>query len=253
MFDAVVTAAGRISDEFAARARTHIKALVPVQGKPMLDYVMDAIWETGMVERIAVVGPKEVLDSPSAASAQQRLLDVGSAPENIAEGLKALNTDRLVLVSASDMPHLTAEAVRDFLTNAPQDADVVYAFARDDTFTRAYPGCKHLTVPLKDGKFTGGGLQLVKPASFPKLLALANRVFAVRKSPLGMAGLLGPWSTFRFILTLLGLPVLSIANIERRAAALSRLNCRGYVSTYPGVAFDVDKLEHLQYAEHPPA
>src|SRR5690242_6877108 len=57
VLDAVITAGGRLSPDAAAHFGTDVKALVRVNGKPMLATVVDALRATPGIGRIVVVGP----------------------------------------------------------------------------------------------------------------------------------------------------------------------------------------------------
>ncbi len=76
-----------------------------------------------------------------------------------------------------------------------------------------------------------------------KARALAERLFAARKSRLAMAGLLGPKLLLRFVCG-----TLQIADIEARAYEHMRLHARAVRDAAPELCFDVDDIDDYRYA-----
>ena len=216
MPDAVVLAGGRLPAEWAAKEGTDVKALLQVAGKTLLERVLEALKASPSVNRVAVVGPQELLDHPGAAQAEEKVPEVGSGPENLWASVEKLASSGMVICCASDLVHLTGEAIEEFLSKVPQGAEIAYAFSRADTYAQRYPGLKHMRVRLRDGVYTGGSVQLLDPEAVKRNMPLLNNVFHARKSQLAMGRILGPVFLLRF-----ALGRLSIQQIEARARQLT--------------------------------
>jgi GTP:adenosylcobinamide-phosphate guanylyltransferase len=243
MADAVVLAAGRLPASWAAREGTDIKALLQVGGRTLLARVLGALRACPQVGRVAVAGPDELLAHSDAAAAHLRVPQAGSGPDNLWASIEALKPEGPVVCCASDLVHLSGPAVSEFLSKVPEGAEIAYAFSLAEAYARRYPGLKHMRVRLHGGVYTGGSVQLIDAEAVRRNMLLLNRVFAARKSKLAMAGVLGPVFLLRF-----ALGRMSIEEIEAQARRLTGCAARGVLCDDPGLAFDIDEPEHLQWA-----
>ena len=148
------------------------------------------------------------------------------------------------MLTASDLPFLTAEALDDLLDRAPQDADLVFPILRKAHYEAVFPGSPGAWTRLSDGELTGGSTLLVRPAAIEKNAALIERVFEARKSQWAMARLLGLGLALKF-----GMGKLSIAEAETRASALTGCRCRVVWDAHPHLACDLDDEADFAYAE----
>ncbi|MCX7598164.1 MAG: nucleotidyltransferase family protein [Armatimonadetes bacterium] len=249
----LILAGGTPDDPLAASWGIPVKALIPVAGRPMVQYVAQALCEAGLA-------PVVVATTAGAEAAIQAVVDdlnavgtplciaVADGPrftDTLQAGLGPLATERPVLVATGDLPLLTAQAVEDFLTQAQATgADLVYSAVLVKHLTGAYAEAPRTAVRLREGKVTGGNLALSRPEVWRAAMARVEQAFAGRKSPLALARMLG----LGFIVGLC-LGRLSIPAIVRRGERV--LGCRAAVvlSRYPEICFDVDKPAHIEAAE----
>jgi hypothetical protein len=121
-----------------------------------------------------VVGPVEPLRAGTGAAPDHWVEEGATGPENVERGLKALaahedsRSDGRVLLSASDLPFLHADAVRWLLEHAPGDADIVYPVIRRADHEASFPDSPNVWTPLADGHYTGGSVLLVRPAAIER-------------------------------------------------------------------------------------
>jgi molybdopterin-guanine dinucleotide biosynthesis protein A len=247
---AVILAGGRAKPDFAAATGVANRALLPVPGGgTMLDRVVAALRECPSVGGITVVG-----DLPD-SSDYRRVTDQGGFVENLFAGVKAA-VERAagaehVLVATADIPFITPEAVEDFLRGGKAlGADIVYPIADVEECQRRFPEMKRTALGLRDGRYTGGNVMLVRPEF---LRAHGGRIaagYAARKSPLRLALMLGLGTTLRAALAMAGLrSVLSVKQLETAASHMLGGTARAYVSPYPEIATDVDKVGDLPALE----
>jgi len=250
MMDAVVISGGRPGPEDPLYPFTlgKPKALLEVGGRPMLDWVLDALSEAESVRRIFVIGLTEEEARAQSKWAATWLPDQGSMLANIREGLAALRrehpgSERALLVSA-DIPAITPDVV-DWRVEAAQaaPADIDYSVVSRATMEARFPGVQRSYVRLRDVEVCGGDINVIR-TDLVENQALWERLIAARKSARRQAALLG-----LDLLLLLLTRRMSLAEAERRASARLGLRGRATLSPYAEVAMDLDKPAHLAILE----
>ena len=247
--DAILPAGGRISGEFASEAGAEVKALISLGGQTVLERTIATLRATPGVERIVVIGPREVAEHPASSAADATLPEGDSGPENIFRGLGWLRAHlhgrlpQRVLILTTDLPFLTAQAISGFLAACPEQADLCVPVITRGQFEQRFPGSTNFYVRLHDGVWTIGCAFLVHPAALVLNRGYLDSVFAARKSQLAMARLLGPVFVFRYLMHLL-----TVEHIEQRCTQL--LGCRGAAvrGCSPELAYDIDEPAHYRYA-----
>ncbi|MDQ7794406.1 MAG: nucleotidyltransferase family protein [bacterium] len=240
MVDAVVLAGRANTGKLAGVSTAANEALIPIAGKPMLHYVLEALDQAAGVGRVAVVGPRALL-APGSGSFGAKVVFVepaGDVIANLLAGVDALDPDGMVLAVTSDIPLLRARVVDGFLAEcAARPADLHYPFVTRELAEARFPGMRRTYACLRDGMVTGGNLVLFDPAVLRARAGEARAFYAARKNPLRLAGLLGP----TFIIQLV-LRRLSVAGLEATACRLFGLRAVHAVRTaFPEIVVDVDK------------
>ena len=245
----VVLAGGRNSAEMAAATGVENRALTPLGDRTMLDHVTSALGRAASVGEITVVG--DVPPSPNyhVVRGGETLLD------NLMAGVKAAEAsgggDR-VLVSTSDIPFLTPEAVEDFIDRASRSgADLCCSYVPVGLCYERFPDMKRTAVKVREGALTLGNLMLVNPR-----FLLANQetiacAYAARKSPVQIARMLGLGLLARLLLAQFLAPtLLTITMLEQGVSRLLGDDARaaGICSEYPEIGTDVDKPEDVAIA-----
>lgn len=241
----VVLAGGTNSPEMEAATGVKNRALTPIGPKTMLTYVIDALGESASAGRIFVVG-----NVPPDAQYGQ-VAPGASLIENLLAGLEAAGKDAdAVLVSTSDIPFLTPEAVDDFVLRAQEsDADICLPYVSLDLCRERFPQMKRTALKLREGTFTLGNMAFVRPA-----VLLAHRdtimaAYAARKSVWKLGRMLGAPLLLRVILSQTLMPqTLTVAALETSVTRLLGCRARGVISAHPEVGADVDKPEDVQIA-----
>ncbi|HXF83281.1 MAG TPA: nucleotidyltransferase family protein [bacterium] len=239
MTDAIVLAGGGVEPGLPAGLAT--KALLEVGGRPLLAYVLAALWGAPSVGRIAVVGPAAALE---AAADVVAVPDRGAIMDNVVAALEALRSADPVLVVAADIPLLTAQAVEEFLAAcAKHSADFHYAIVPQEAIERAFPGARKTFVRVADGTFTGGSVMRVNPAVIDRVRPFVERIIASRKKPWLLAQVFG-WA----IVMKFASGRLTIAEMEAKVTELLGITARAVILPRPELALDVDmgKPENLE-------
>ncbi len=173
------------------------KALVTVEGTPMLARVVAALREAG-IARIAVSA-----DKPEVVALAQSLgcavIRTGTGPSaSVASGLTQLGAP--MLVTTADHALLEAAWVRDFLADTPANADVAVLLASRARVEAALPGSRRTYLKLADGGWSGCNLFLLATPRAEAALATWSAVEADRKRPWRIAARLGLGTLWRYAL-----------------------------------------------------
>jgi GTP:adenosylcobinamide-phosphate guanylyltransferase len=253
--DAVVLAGGRLTPEFGPAAEAGLKALLRFQEETLLARVVRAIRGCEGIGRVAVVGPPELEGEARAARADVFVPEGETGPDNLLRGVRALAASGRILVSASDLPFLLPEDVGDVIARVPAGVQLTYSLVESEAFQRAFPGAKHLTVPLADGHFIGGCVFVLDAPTLLRLEPELQRAFAARRSQLAMARVVGVRLLPKVVLGHLSGGRWGPSTEELRGRIEKIVACRGAVikGCSPRIAFDIDYPRDWEYVCHPPA
>lgn len=223
----------------------YTKATVDINGKPMISYVIKALKESGVVDKIVIIGDRDEINKAGLEDVDIVIQDRGSIIDNVIAGVDYFKEDSMVLISTCDIPLLTGEAVHDFVKKSIESkADVCYPIIEKSICLEKYPEAVRTYAKLKDGCFTGGNLILLNPKVLDRCIIKAKQMIEYRKNPLKMSKVLG----FSFLLKLI-VGRLTIESAEKRASKILRLKPKAIITPYPEIGNDVDKLEDLNMAE----
>ncbi len=244
--DAVVTAGGipQPGEPLYPYTLGKPKAMLDVCGKPMVQWVLDALSGARGVENVVLIG----LDEESGVSCAKPLTLIPNRIgmiENLFSGIQKLleinpRSTRALLVS-SDIPGITAEIV-DWEVSATEasDVDLCYNVARRETVEARYPGARRTYLKLKDMEVCGGDMNVVRTSVLSMDTTVWQKLVETRKNPLQQAAILG-FDTLLLVL----LHAITLDEAVRRAAARLHLSGRAIVSPYAELVMDVDKPNQL--------
>lgn len=239
-YAAVITAGGRVDDAFAGEIGTPVKALAPFRGSTFLELTIDALRRAG-IERIAVVGGAEV-----AAACKHRVERViGESPsgaENLRSALRAWEPAAPLLYLTSDMPFITANAVRAFIDAVPAQT-LALPLTEFGDFQKRFPGAPPFGITLAGERVVNGGAFVIPAGAQERIAHVAAQFFDARKSPLRMARLTGAALLLQFLFRRL-----SVRGLETHAQRLLGIPARAVRGAPPELAYDVDLLDEYRYA-----
>ena len=162
--DALILAGSRgPHDPVAALGGVPHKALVPIAGKPMLSYVMEAVRDVPEVARIFVcIDDATDLSAAAGTIAFQRVPPASSPAASMAAALEAIDGQQPLLVTTADHPLLTTAIIRHFLDHASRDADLSVGLAEATIVTAAFPEGKRTFYRLAGKGYSGCNLFLAR-------------------------------------------------------------------------------------------
>ena len=240
---AVVLAGGKPGEALATASGVRYKALVPVRGRPMVAYVLEALAACERVSAVHVVAPEEVA---AALPGVRHVADTGSCLGNLTAGGAACEGARFSLVITCDIPFVTAEALAAFIALAEaRDVDLAYPIVELGLCNERFPGMRRTSLRLREGRFTGGNAVLIRPAFLQRNAGLIEEAFAARKQPLRLARMVG-WDLVPRILLASKLPgLLPLSLAEERVQRLVGGRVAAIPLAYPEIGADIDKPEDL--------
>jgi len=221
------------------------KALLDVAGKPMVQWVLDALDAATSVGEIVVVGLEDlgIASSPKIA---HYLPDQGSMLKNILGGidwvLEAHPETQHVLVCSSDIPLLTGAMVERLLAQCADPAvEIYFTVVPRERMEQRFPDSRRSYVHLRDGDFAGGDIHVAAPHIGHKHRVLWNDLLGSRKNALKQAARLGPV----FFAKLLARR-LSLAEMERLMRDKLDINGRALIVDNAEMGMDADKPFQLE-------
>lgn len=242
LVDAVVLAGG---DGAVVDPAVSIKGLVPVAGKPMVEWVVDALNGARTIGEVAVVVPTAEGLGPWVNKAGKIVVSDGEFVDNCIAGIDSFRNDRSVLVSTGDLPALTPAAVDDFVTQSlTRGSDFSYPLIRKQDMLEQFPGSERTFVRIAGGPVTGGNMMIITPALVPAARDIGQRFFETRKSPLKMARVVGA----PFILKM-AFGTLDPADVEKKLGGLLGGTCSAVYTSHASIGADVDKPLDVVVAE----
>lgn len=245
-YDVILPAGGKIAADLAAEAGTDVKALIRFGDETILARTIRVLNESGLARRIVAIGGKGV-QAEAARSGAHALPEANTGPENILSGLKWLRSQddppKRVLVVTTDLPFLTPEIVRRFVALCPESRAITVPLIAEGEWEARFPGSSAMFVTLGDGRWTTGCAYLLDTEALERAMPQIERVFAQRKSKMGMVRLLGPVFAYRYLRKTLTVP-------QIEAKIQSMLGCSGTAvrGAPPELAYDIDDLEDYTFA-----
>lgn len=245
-YDVILPAGGRVSPDLAAETGTDVKALIRFGEETILARTIRILKESGLSRRIVAIGSEGVADEAKRLGVHA-LPEANTGPENILNGLKWLRTQpdppKRVMVVTTDLPFLDPGLIQRFVDLCPEDRAISVPLISRKEWEERFPGSTAMFVRLGDGEWTTGCAYLIDAEALERSMPQIEKVFAQRKSKLGMVKLLGPVFTYRFLTK-----SLTVDQIEAKIQAM--LGCSGAAVRHapPELAYDIDDLEDLQFA-----
>ena len=245
--DAIVTAGGipQHRDPLYKYSNGNSKALIDVAGKPMIQWVLDALGESKKVDNVIVIG----LTAKNGLTCKKPLHYIsnqGRMLANIVAGVNksiALNKkNEYVLLVSSDIPALKPEMV-DWLVNTSMKTkdDLYYGVCPREVMETRYPTSHRTYTKLKDMEVCGADMNIIHVSMVTDHLDTWESLIGNRKSPLRQAAVLG-WDTlyqlFMRQFTLLGL-------VERASQRIG-IKGRALIWSQAEPCMDIDKPNQLE-------
>ena len=232
--DAMVLAGG---DGAIIDPTVSVKGLVPIAGRPMIEWVVDALRAAETIGHIAVVVPTDQDLGDWVARVDHVVVSDSSFIDNAIAGATVFENDRHVLGATGDLPALTPEAIDDFVTRSIESgAEFSYPLVSADQMEAQFPGSQRTYVKVDGGRVTGGNMMVLAPEVVRRNRDLGQRLFDARKSPVAMARVIGVPFILRYVTGRL-----RVGDVERKMGELLGVHCVAVYTEHASIGADVDK------------
>lgn len=245
--DAVVTAGGipQPDEPLYPYTQGKPKAMLDIGGKPMVQWVLDALSGSKLVENVILIG----LPEDSGLTCNKPLWFIpnrNSMIENLLFGINKVmeinsSATRVLLVS-SDIPGITPEMVDwEIETCQQSDVDLCYNVVKREVIEARYPGSKRTYTKLKDIEVCGGDLNVVNTSVASANQEIWDRLVATRKNPIKQAAIIGFDTLFLMVFR-----AISLDEAVKKVAARLHMTGQAIICPYAEIGMDVDKPHQLE-------
>ena len=244
------------------KASIDYKAIIKINNKPMVNYVMEALAESAYTKNIYVVGEKDQLDKADIQRGKEKIKfvdDKGSFVDNLI-GAGSKSRTKKIIYSTSDIPLITSKDIDNFIEGCSHRSNGYFylAYYLKEDYEKSFSG-------VKSGKFYALSKKLVKNGCIFMLdqdfLNEINKnksmkdtiafLYSGRKK--GLLPYLKLIPRY-FSFALLGLLIkykrrtLTINEAEKILSGIIKHNIVA-IKSFPRVGIDVDSYEELQSIE----
>ena len=245
--DAIVTAGGipQPGDSLYAYSNGNSKALIDVAGKPMIQWILDALSESKTVDNVIVIG----LSAKSGLICKKPIHYIsnqGRMLSNIVAGVnKSLELNKkneYVLLVSSDIPALKSDMV-DWLVNTCMETkdDLYYGVCPREVMEERYPTSNRTYTKLKDMEVCGADINIIHVSMATEHLDTWEQLIGNRKSPLRQAAVIG-WDTLFQLAT----RQFTLQGLVERASQRIGIKGRALIWDRAEPCMDVDKPHQLE-------
>jgi len=221
------------------------KALIDVGGKPMVQWIVDALAKSKSVDEIIVIGLSAKTEL-TCSKPLHFISNQGRMLANIIAGseksLELKPKSEYLLVCSADIPALQSDMVDWLVKTAMQtNDDLYYGVCPKDVMEARYPASKRTYTKLKDIELCGADMNIARISVIKEHLDTWEALIGNRKSPLRQAGIIGFDTLFQLATRQFTLDAL----VER---ATQRIGIRGRAIIWENAepCMDVDKTHQLE-------
>ena len=248
--DAILLAGGVPAPESALYPYTKgkNKSILDIGGKPMLQWVIEALDGSSSIDRVVVVGCEEYQDKFRVSKPVFFIPAGGDLLTNFQKGADAVikinpEADLVAIVSA-DIPLLSPVSV-DWVINKSleSDNDLYYCVIDQKDMEARFPESGRSYTRLKDINVCGGDLAVVNVSLFTSNNEFWNKISRARKSSFRQAALIGI-----DILLLLVLRRLTFNELVQKVTRRLKIKGQGLICPYVEIGMDIDKPYQLELA-----
>jgi len=252
-FTAIILAADRHRDDpLLQHAGVCAKALVEINGRPMIHRVVDALARSRSVDDILLSGPaKPCLESSAMLTkliedGTARWLEPADSPASSAyQALQQLPEGQPALITTADHPLLRPDIIDDFLERArASGADVVAGVTTIRAIHEKFPGARKTVMRFRDDGYCGCNLFAFLTPQSHRVANAWRTVEKQRKNPLYIVRQLGLGSVLRYALGMLRMDVAA-----RRLSRKLGVDIKPLLLPFPEAAIDVDTVDDQRFVE----
>jgi GTP:adenosylcobinamide-phosphate guanylyltransferase len=245
--NAIVTAGGipEPGDKLYEYSQGKSKALIDVAGKPMVQWVLDALGDAKEVDQVIVIGLDEK-DNLTCKKPMHYIPNQGRMLANIVAGVNKsleLNKDgEYVLIASSDIPTVKSEMVDWLVQTAMQTKDdLYYGVCPREVMEARFPNSNRTYTKLKDMQICGADVNVIHVSMATDHLDTWEELIDNRKSPLRQAAVIGLDTLFQLFTR-----QFTLQGLVERASQRIGIKGRAIIWNHAEPCMDVDKPHQLE-------
>jgi len=217
------------------------KATLGIKGKPMVQYVVNALINSKYIDKVFVIGQhlEGKINNAFILEAEN------SFYENILKGIKSLQGDR-ILISTSDIPLVTSEIIDAYIKKCSENDAEIYLPLIKKELNKI--DRREYRIPLKEGNFRMGYLFIISKNIFnnKKTGLILEKIFSKRKKDITyLADFLDLKTKLKFLVKY-ALKSLDIDFLEKEFSRIFNYKGKIIISANPEIMMDVDSQKHLE-------
>jgi GTP:adenosylcobinamide-phosphate guanylyltransferase len=221
------------------------KAMLDIGGKPMVQWVLDALNGAAEIDKVVIVGlsEEEGIESDKISAFVPNMGDlIANVRAGVNKTLEINPQTNHVIVVSSDIPAITSEMI-DWLVNDSKgsDMDLYYTVIERQVMEKRFPTSKRSYVRLKDVEVCGGDVNIIHASLAASDSDIWNRLLDSRKNAIKQAAIIG----FDTLLLML-LRAVTIDQAVGKVAKKLKITGKAIVCPFAEVGMDVDKPNQLE-------
>lgn len=224
------------------------KSTLDMGGKPMLQWVIEALDGSSTIDRVLVVGCEEYQDKFYVSKPVSFIPAVGDLITNFQKGADAVikinpKAESVAIVSA-DIPLLTPASV-DWVINKSLETsyDLNYFVIDQKVMEARFPDSRRSYTRLKDINVCGGDLAVINLNLYTSNNEFWGKIIRARKSSFRQAALIGI-----DILFLLALRQITFNKLVQKVTRRLKIKGQGLICPFAELGMDIDKPYQLEIA-----
>ena len=245
--NAIVLAGGipQPGEKLYSYANGDPKALIDMAGKPMVQWVLDALGEAKSVDQVIVIG----LSAKSDLNCKKPLHFLSNQGRMLANVVAGVNRSleltpkgEYVLVVSADIPALKGSMV-DWLVKTAMETrdDLYYGVCPREVMEARYPASNRTYTKLKDMEVCGADVNITHYRMATEHLDTWEQLMGNRKSPLRQAAIIGLDTLFQ-----IATRQLTLQDVVKRASQRIGIKGRAIIWDKAEPCMDVDKPHQLE-------
>lgn len=224
------------------------KSILDVGGKPMLQWVIEALDGSSTIDRVVVVGCEQYQDKFTVSKPMFFIPAGGDLITNFQKGADAVlkinpEAESVAIVTA-DIPWLTPASVNWVINKSLEtDNDLYYCVIDQKVMETSFPESGRSYTRLKDINVCGGDVSVVKLNLYKSNTEFWGKIFRARKSSFRQAALIGI-----DILFLLALRQITFNGLVQKVTRRLKIKGQGLICPFAELGMDIDKPYQLELA-----
>ncbi len=238
----ILTGKRAVHNQFLMFAGVDNKAMIDIDGKAMIQHVIDALNESRYVKNIYLVAPEDFEAASFDSKKPLRTIPSGdTAVESLLNAIHGSGEAEKVIITTCDNPLFRGFMLDEFIQRClTTGADFCYSVGRESVISDSYPEVKRTYVQAKDDGYTGANVYFVDKKGFSADEEMLAKIDSYRKTPWRYVRLIGRRTLMKFALRRI-----TLEDVEERASEIIGCKFRLIPMPFPVCGIDVDKPSDL--------